>query len=86
MNQLVVARCLGQALYRPWERRRDVVTPRQVRRVMAPILMQVGTPTCVPKPRGKAPGRCKGATIGKAKRYEVVRKPKPVPKKPRQLA
>jgi hypothetical protein len=26
MNQLVLARHLGQALYHPWERRRDVVT------------------------------------------------------------
>jgi hypothetical protein len=86
MNHLVLARHLGQALYRPWERRRDVVTPRQVRRVMAPILTQVGTPTLAPKPRGKSPGRHKGVQVIKALRYEVVRKPKPVPKKRRILA
>src|SRR5215469_2911455 len=83
MNQLVLARPLGQALYRPWERRSALVTPRQVRRVMLPILQQVGTPACVPKPRGKSPGRQKGAMIGPAPRYEVVRKPKPEPKKRR---
>jgi hypothetical protein len=44
MNQLVLARHLGQALYRPWEHRRQVVTPRQVRLVMPAILRQVGTP------------------------------------------
>jgi hypothetical protein len=54
MNQLVLARSLGQANYRPWERRRHLVTPRQVRRVMPALLQQLGTPTCVPKPRGKS--------------------------------
>jgi hypothetical protein len=38
MNHLVLARHLGQALYRPWERRREVVTPRQVRRIMPALL------------------------------------------------
>lgn len=86
MNHLVLARSLGQASYRPWERRRECVTPRQVRRVMAGILQQLGTPTRVPKPRGKSPGRQLGATVTKAARYLVVRKPKPVPKKHRKLA
>jgi Transposase DDE domain len=86
MNQLVLARSLGQASYHPWERRRAWVTPRQVRRVMARILPQLGTPTRLPKPRGKSLGRQPGATVGKAARYEVVRKPKPPPKKPRKRA
>ena len=55
-NLLVLARSFGQALYRPWERRRESVTPRQVRRVMPTILAQVGTPARAPKPRGKSPG------------------------------
>ncbi|MBE3559769.1 MAG: transposase [Ktedonobacteraceae bacterium] len=84
MNQLVLARSLGQAIYRPWERRRERVTPRQVRRVMAAILLQVGTPARVPKPRGKAPGRPKGWRPPRAPRFEVVRKAKPVPKKRRK--
>lgn len=37
MNQLVVARSRRQASSRPWERRRERVTPRQVRRVMTGI-------------------------------------------------
>lgn len=86
MNQLVLARELGQVLYRPWERRRQTVTPRQVRRVMPTILEQLGTPTRVPKMRGKAPGRQKGVTPQPPSRYAVVRKPKPVPKKRRKLA
>jgi len=80
-NLLVLARPFGQALYRPWERRPNSVTPRQVRRCMPTILAQVGTPASAPKPRGKAPGRAKGTSIRAAPRYEVVRSAKSVPKK-----
>ena len=60
MNQLYLARELGQALHRPWESRERPVTPQQVRRVMPAILLQVGTPARRCQPRGKAPGRAKG--------------------------
>lgn len=86
MNQLVLARELEQASYYPWERRRERVTPRQVRRVMSLVLQQLGTPTRVPKPRGKSPGRQIGARVAKAAWHDVVRKPKPVPKKHRTSA
>ncbi len=81
MNQLVLARTLGQAGYHPWERRREQGTPAHVRRGMVHLLYQLGTPTRPPKLRGKSPGRQTGATVAKASSYEVVRKPKPVPKK-----
>lgn len=83
MNQLVLARELGQATFRPWERRQEVLTPRQVRRGMPVILAQLGTPAKEPKPRGKSPGRAKGTAVRKAERYQVIRKPKPAPKKRR---
>jgi len=86
MNQLVLARSLGQASFRPWERRQEVITPRQVRRCMPAILAQVGTPATAPKTRGKSPGRTKGTCVAKAKRCPVIRKPKPVPKKRRKSA
>jgi len=86
MNQLVLARSLGQANYRPWERRRHLVTPRQVRRVMPAILQQLGTPTRVPKPRGKSPGWRKGTPRTPAVRFAVIKKPKPVPKTRRKRA
>ncbi len=82
MNQLVLARSLGQASFRPWESRRQVVTPRQVRRCLPAILTQLGTPASAPKLRGKSPGRPIGATVAQAARFAVVRKPKPVPKPP----
>jgi len=86
MNYLVLARHVGQACYRPWERRCEVVTPRQVRRVMPAILAQLGTPAKEPKPRGKSPGWCKGTPRTRAPRFAVIKKPKPVPKTHRKRA
>jgi hypothetical protein len=86
MNQLVLARSVGQASYRPWERRRQVVTPRQVRRVMPAILQQLGTPARMPQPRGKSPGWPKGTSRRRPARFEVLKKPKPVPKTHRKRA
>jgi hypothetical protein len=86
MNALVLASRLGQASFRPWENRREVVTPRQVRRCMPAILAQLGTPARPPKPRGKSPGRAKGYRPDKAPRLEVVRKSKPVPEKRQKSA
>lgn len=74
MNHLVLVRPLGHRLYRPWERRTQVTTPRQVRRVMAAILAQVGTPAQVPKPRGKSPGRRQGWRPTPRPHFEVVRR------------
>jgi hypothetical protein len=86
MNHLVLARTLGQAQYRPWENRREGVTPRQVRRCMLTILGQLGTPTREPKVRGKAPGWPKGTSRRRAERFAVIKKPKPVPKMRRKRA
>lgn len=72
MNQLCLARDLGQACYRPWEGRRYMVTPRQVRRVMPTILSQVGTPARRCQRRGKSPGRALGFHPEPAPRHGVV--------------
>jgi hypothetical protein len=79
MNQLCLARPLGQASYRPWETRQRPATPRQVRRVMPSILSQVGTPARRCQRRGKSPGRALRFHPEPAPRYEVVLKG---PKKP----
>jgi len=73
-NQLSLARDLGQALHRPWERTDRPVTPQQVRRVMPTILLQVGTPARPCQPRGKSPGRAKGFRPAPAPRFPVVHK------------
>ncbi len=74
VNQLYLARELGHALHRPWERTDRPVTPQQVRRVMPAILVQVGTPARRCQPRGKSPGRAKGFRPEPAPRFAVVRK------------
>ena len=85
-NQLLVAKQLGQAVLRPWESTQRAATPRQVRRVMPSILLQLGTPAEPPKPRGKSPGWPKGRVRIPAPLFPVVRKPKPVPKTHRKRA
>lgn len=72
VNQLYLARELGQALHRPWERTDRPVTPQQVRRVMPTILWQLGTPARPCQPRGKSPGRSKGFRPAPAVRFPVV--------------
>jgi len=72
LNQLYLARELGQALHRPWERTDRPVTPQQVRRVMPTILVQLGTPARPCQPRGKSPGRAKGFRPEPAVRFPVV--------------
>ncbi len=85
-NQLLLSKQLGQAVLRPWESTQRAVTPRQVRRVMPSILLQVGTLAKPPKPRGKSPGWPKGRVRTLAPRFPVVRKPKPAPKTQRKRA
>ena len=74
-NQLLLARDLGQAAFRPWERpSARALTPQQVRRGMSVILSHIGTPATGCKPRGKSPGRATGFHPQAAQRFEVVRK------------
>ncbi|MFL5626165.1 MAG: transposase [Ktedonobacteraceae bacterium] len=85
-NQLLLCQQSGLAVLRPWESRKRPATPRQMRRGMASILQQLGTPALPPKPRGKAPGWRKGRVRKPAPRFTVVKKPKPVPKTRRKRA
>jgi DDE superfamily endonuclease len=73
-NQLVLAQPLVEAVRRPWEAATRPATPRQVRRAMGRLLLQVGTPARRPQPRGKAPGRPTGAKVKPATRHPVIRK------------
>jgi hypothetical protein len=78
-NLLVLARDLVEVELRPWENKHRVHTPQQVRRGLAKLLPQLGTPARPPKPRGKSKGRSKGEKVGKAKRFAVVLKKPTVP-------
>ena len=85
-NHLVLARPQVPAVLRPWETTQRDPSPQQVRRAMAKIVAQVGTPARPPKPRGKSRGRPKGTVIRPAPRFGVVYKSKPRPKKRRKRA
>ena len=76
-NAVVLARPQVDAERRPWEARTRPPTPRQVRRAMGRIIAEVGAPARSPQPRGKAPGRTRGATVKPAERHAVVRKSPP---------
>ncbi len=78
-NHLLLARDLVEAELRPWENKQRAPTPQQVRRGIGKLLPRLGTPARPPKPRGKAKGRMKGAKIGKATRFSVVRKKPKLP-------
>jgi hypothetical protein len=80
-NQLVLARPLVEAVYRPWEHRRGVVTLPQGSLAMPTLLFELGTPARPPQPRGKAPGRPKEFHPQPATRHPVIRKTSKTSKK-----
>lgn len=82
-NLLVLSRETAGVSFRPWENRQRAPTLQQVRRGMGKLLQQLGTPARAPQPRGKSPGRAKGVTVRRAKRFPVVRlRPKVPPLRP----
>src|SRR6266568_7160908 len=72
-NLLVLSREVASVSLRPWESQHREPSMQHVRRAMGKLLHQLGTPARPPHSRGKSPGRAKGATIGKAKRFPIVR-------------
>ena len=81
--QLWLARCLAEAMPRPWERylpqfqtqsERQESSPSMVQRDFGRIIQEIGTPAQSPKPRGKSPGRAKGALQQPRKRRKVIKK------------
>ena len=85
-NELDVARPLVEAQRLPWEDPTRPPSPRQVRRGLARIIGQIGTPARAPRPRGKSPGRATGAVIRPAARYPVLRKQPNAKKRRRAVA
>jgi hypothetical protein len=86
-NQLLLARPLAAIIHRPWETAARPVTPQQVRRAMARIIAQVGTPVRPPRPRGKAPGRTPGSALRPAARQPVIHRARKRPRTgPRKAA
>ena len=74
--QLWLARPLVADQRLPWEQPRSAtqLTPGRVRRAVAGLFSQLGTPARPPKPRGKAPGRRPGHAPGPRSRHPVARR------------
>jgi hypothetical protein len=72
---------LAQTLPKPWERYLPqfkelkigrLSSPSMVQRNLPQIISQIGTPSSLPKPRGKSSGRPKGYSLGKRERIPVI--------------
>ena len=77
--QLWLARPLLNDVRLPWERPRldHLSTPGQLQRHFTRLLVRVGTPARVPRPRGKSPGRLLGQRPRPPLHYEVARRTPP---------
>lgn len=72
--ELWLARAIVADKPLPWQKAQTALTPGRVRQGMGSILAQIGTPACVPKPRGKAPGWPKGRARIPLPRHPLVKK------------
>jgi hypothetical protein len=75
--QLWLARSLARSLPGPWERylpHREgrPLSPSLVQREFSRLILQLGTPAHVAKPRGKSPGRARGTRLPPRKSHPVV--------------
>jgi hypothetical protein len=83
-NESGLARARAQAQRLPWEDPTHPLSPRQVCRALARLMAQEGTPATPPRPRGKSPGRARGAAVRRAPRHPIIRKgPARRPTRPR---
>ena len=79
--QLWVAQDLVEQHCLPWQSQQSNLTPQRVAQSMFSLLVEIGTPTCAPKTRGKSPGWPKGHPRTKRTTYPIVKKRYSPPKK-----
>jgi hypothetical protein len=84
--QLWLARDLVIENRLPWQSARLALTPGRVAQSMLSVLVDIGTPTKLPKQRGKSPGWEKGKVRTKSPCYPTVKKRVSRPKKSSILA
>lgn len=58
----------------PWQKSCASLTPGRVAQGFAGVLAAIGTPACVPKPRGKSSGWPQGTPRASKPRYPIVKK------------
>jgi len=77
-NMLYHARKLTQSERYPWGKKKIRVltteSPSQVHRDYGRIILEIGTPAPIPKPRGKSPGRQEGGKAGERPDRPLIRK------------
>jgi hypothetical protein len=82
--QLWLARDLVQEHHLPWQSRLKNLTPGRVAQSMFSLLVEIGSPTTVPKTRGKSPGWKKGQKRLSRKTYPIAKKGQSRPQKLRK--
>lgn len=82
--QLWLARDLVTQHHLPWQSATVNLSPGRVAQSMLGLLLEIGTPACAPKLRGKSPGRAMGFQCVPRTHYPVVRKTYSRTKKPKK--
>jgi hypothetical protein len=88
-TMLYQASSLAKPSRYPWEKRTVVVvqfkqTPTMVQRDFERIIQEIGTPACIPKPRGKSPGRRNGDNGKRREDRPLIRKSKKNEEEPKK--
>jgi hypothetical protein len=84
--QLWLARDIVVEHRLPWQSPTLNLTPGRLAQSMFSLLVEIGTPARLPKPRGKSPGWVKGNIRTKPPRYPTVKKRASRPKKSPKVA
>ena len=72
--QLWLAKDLVEECHLPWQSPMKNLTPGRVAQSILTLLIKIGTPTTLPKTRGKSPGWVKGQKRRHKKRYPIAKK------------
>jgi hypothetical protein len=72
--QLWLAKDLVEEYHLPWQSPQQKLTPGRVAQSIFTLLVEIKTPTSLPKPRGKSPGWKQGEKRRKRKTYPISKK------------
>ena len=84
--QLWLAKDLVEEHRLPWQSPMKNLTPGRVAQSIFSLLVEIGSPTTAPKPRGKSPGWKKGRKRSNRKTYPIAKKSYSRPKKSQKKA
>ncbi len=72
--QLWLAKDLVEEHHLPWQSPQKKLTPGRVAHSLFSLLVEIGSPSLPPKPRGKSPGWKQGEKRSKRKTYPIAKK------------